>query len=318
MFKTHNKFTLLAVETERATELYVHYNLLVNPKHHKVCKSCDKIPLKKWFKTLESTKASCEISQQVELFLTTIKKELKKTVTVEQTQKSKPTSKFITPFYKTLAPNHTKQLIGLTPTNFKQLCKDIQLSPMITWRFLFLCRHSLSFRSVASIYVRVVLDGTYFYCQKSSNFKAQKHSYSGYKERNLVKSMGVVCPNGKFWGFSQMYYSNGQHSDDVLLQEIMIENTMKLITNFLPGINEFMADRGFKNEYKGFKVHKPLSIKGNEKQLSREQANTTRMVTRLRFVVEAAFGRLKQWKILKHTIDTNLLPSLHFLVCKKT
>ena len=49
-----------------------------------------------------------------------------------------------------------------------------------------------------------------------------------------------------------------------------------------------------------------------EKQLNTLDANNSRIVTKVRHVIERSFGRLKQkWKILMNIISNNLIPKIH-------
>ncbi|XP_061195999.1 uncharacterized protein LOC133204276 [Saccostrea echinata] len=45
-----------------------------------------------------------------------------------------------------------------------------------------------------------------------------------------------------------------------------------------------------------------------EKQMSTESANTSRLVTKIRWVVESANSRIKQWKYLGHVLPTSQIP----------
>lgn len=75
----------------------------------------------------------------------------------------------------------------------------------------------------------------------------------------------------------------------------------------------FVVDRGFRDvvEYlqsKGYLVFMP-AMKGNSKQLTTEDANNSRFVTKVRWVVEAVHGILKQkYKLLDHILDNKILP----------
>lgn len=42
----------------------------------------------------------------------------------------------------------------------------------------------------------VIIDGTYLYVQKSSNYMYQKDTYSLHKYRNLMKPFLIVCSDG--------------------------------------------------------------------------------------------------------------------------
>jgi hypothetical protein len=47
--------------------------------------------------------------------------------------------------------------------------------------------------------VKGIIDGGYYFINKSVNFNSQKQSYSPHKYRNLVKVMGVMLPDGTWW-----------------------------------------------------------------------------------------------------------------------
>lgn len=75
----------------------------------------------------------------------------------------------------------------------------------------------------------------------------------------------------------------------------------------------FIANRGFGRCKSKFTLLFPRSLKGKQKQLSTMDANCTRSITKWRGVIERAFGRIKQWKILAETIDCKLVPKVHDL-----
>ncbi|CAC5412517.1 unnamed protein product [Mytilus coruscus] len=52
----------------------------------------------------------------------------------------------------------------------------------------------------------------------------------------------------------------------------------------------------------------PSFLKRNEKQLSVEDGNTTRLVTKVRWVVESVNGRIKQWRLLEKVLPNSLIP----------
>lgn len=58
------------------------------------------------------------------------------------------------------------------------------------------------------------IDGTYFYCEKSSVFDSQRKTYNSHKGRNLIKEMGVILPDGRIFDFLGPFYSDGDHNDE--------------------------------------------------------------------------------------------------------
>ena len=52
----------------------------------------------------------------------------------------------------------------------------------------------------------------------------------------------------------------------------------------------------------------PHFIARSQKQLSTEEANETRLVTKVRWVVESTNGRIKQWKALSNVKPNSQVP----------
>lgn len=61
-----------------------------------------------------------------------------------------------------------------------------------------------------------------------------------------------------------------------------------------------------------------LTLKGSKSQLSTEEANLSRKITKIRWVVEAVHGNIAQKnKLLHHSFHDKMLPKLE-LLCKIT
>ncbi|CAC5401421.1 unnamed protein product [Mytilus coruscus] len=52
----------------------------------------------------------------------------------------------------------------------------------------------------------------------------------------------------------------------------------------------------------------PRFLKKGDKQFSTEDANMSRLVTKIRWIVESSNARIKTWKYLSHTLPTNQIP----------
>lgn len=78
------------------------------------------------------------------------------------------------------------------------------------------------------------------------------------------------------------------------------------------------VDRGFRDvveniENLGYNVLMP-ACKGNRKQLTTEEANHSRRVTKVRWIVEAIHGDIGQkYHLLHHTLNNKLLPAVRSL-----
>ena len=94
----------------------------------------------------------------------------------------------------------------------------------------------------------------------------------------------------------------------------MIENPNSLC-EFLETNGVFVLNRGVPDvvkdlEEKNFKVLIP-TLKGKREQLTTEESNQSRFFTKIRWVVRAVHGMLKQkYRLLDHKIDNKLLPNI--------
>ena len=63
----------------------------------------------------------------------------------------------------------------------------------------------------------LILDGTYLFVEKPSEFKTQWLLYSGQKKRHLVKPMMVVTSNGYILEAAGLYGADGHNNDAGIL-----------------------------------------------------------------------------------------------------
>jgi DDE superfamily endonuclease len=160
-----------------------------------------------------------------------------------------------------------------------------------------------------------IVDGTYFYCQKSKCFEIQRKTWCDHKKRNLVKMMGIQLPSGKWYDLIGPFYADGDHNDAKIWNYIVEENLGNICDAFDEENDEFLGDRGFRDvDDERFSFFIPLSLKKGQKQLSTIDANVTRKVTRLRNSIERGFGRLKKWKIIDGVINNNLIYKLKNII----
>lgn len=136
-----------------------------------------------------------------------------------------------------------------------------------------------------------------------------------HKGSNLFKEMGIILPNGMIFDFLGPFFSDGDHNDEWMWSYIVDTNCGNICDVFKLETDEFLADRGFirvKDKEGMFFLRTPVGLSPKQKQLSVQDANQSRLVTRFRNIVERVFGRMKaRWKILDDTIDSGLWPVLH-------
>lgn len=64
----------------------------------------------------------------------------------------------------------------------------------------------------------LIVDASYSYMEKSSNFMALRQSFFMHKERHLVKPVLVVAPDGFILDIQGPYFSNSKNNDAATLR----------------------------------------------------------------------------------------------------
>lgn len=158
----------------------------------------------------------------------------------------------------------------------------------------------------------LVLDGTYVYIQKSSHHRFQKMTYNMHKSRCLVKPMMVVGSDGYILSVLGPYYSDSANNDASITKHAIKTNADE-IKDWLQTKDVLIVDRGFRDVLEflrnlGFQCEMPCFLEKGQKQHSTEEANSSRLVTKVCWVVESANGRLKQWKFLDRVVSNHYVP----------
>lgn len=131
----------------------------------------------------------------------------------------------------------------------------------------------------------LVLDGTYIYINKSNNFAFQRRTYSIHKNRPLVKPMVVVTTTGHFLTIVGPYMADGKNNDAAILNH-MLKSNIDEFRSFLKEGDILVVDRGFRDSLSllddlGIQAEMPTFLKKGEKQMSTEDANASRLVTKV-------------------------------------
>ena len=145
------------------------------------------------------------------------------------------------------------------------------------------------FRSVEKTQVILVLDGTYIYVNKSNNFHFQRRSYSMHKGRPLIKPMVIVSTTGYFVSILGPYLADRKNNDASILTHIINSNA-ESIRSWLSEDDIFIVDRGFRDALPlladlGIQAEMPKFLMAGQKQMSTEDANMSRLVTKVCFVL---------------------------------
>ena len=155
----------------------------------------------------------------------------------------------------------------------------------------------------------LVLDGTYLFIQKSSHHKFQKLTYNMHKSRCLVKPMMIVGTDGYIVNVLGPYFADSANNDASITRHVMKTNSDE-INNWLEPNDVFIVDRGFRDVLEflrslGFQCEMPCYLQKGQSQHTVEEANSSRLITKIRWVVESANGRIKQWKFLDKVIPNH-------------
>jgi len=152
----------------------------------------------------------------------------------------------------------------------------------------------------------LIMDGTYFYIEKSGDFGAQSMTYSMHKHRNLLKCMLTVLPDGYILDAHGLYYANGGSNDANILKYLLEYSDLGL---YQDEGDYCIFDRGFRDavsevESYGIQVYMPSLLKKGQERFTVEESTCSRKVTSCRWVVEAVNGRLKNvFKFFGATIE---------------
>ncbi|KAL1488844.1 hypothetical protein ABEB36_014639 [Hypothenemus hampei] len=161
--------------------------------------------------------------------------------------------------------------------------------------------------------VIAIIDGTYTYMPKSTNFRVLRQSYSIHKGRHLIKPVLIVAPNGWILNIQGPYFSDHQNNDAAILEN-EFHHDVDRMRNWFQEDDIIIVDRGYRDaiplfEELGIKWKMPALLNRNERQLSTEDANESRLVTNSRWVVEARNGHLRSiFKIFQHSVQIQQIP----------
>ena len=143
----------------------------------------------------------------------------------------------------------------------------------------------------------VIIDSTYAYIHKSSHFRALRQSYSVHKKRHLIKHTLVVAPDGYILAIFGPYFSDLKTNDaEIMRHEFQRDGDS--LGNWLQNRDIVLVDRGYRDvvpllQRLGIQCEMPALLQCSQQQLSTEDANSSRIVTKNRWVVESRNGHLR-------------------------
>lgn len=140
-------------------------------------------------------------------------------------------------------------------------------------------------------------DCTYIRAPKSSHFRVQRQSYSSHKKYTLLKAGLIVAPDGYIVDIHGPYFSDSRNNDaSILIREMRDEQ--QEIRNWIQDYDIFVVDRGYRDAVEflnnlNLNCEIPPFLPRGQRQLTTEDANTARTITKTRWIVESRNGHLK-------------------------
>lgn len=165
-------------------------------------------------------------------------------------------------------------------------------------------------------------DCTYLDIEKSTNFRVLRQSYCIHKGKHLIKPSIFVAPDGYILNILGPYFSNTANNDaNILVSEF--ERDIEGIRNWFQMGDIYLVDRGYRDavptlEALGINVQMPSLLQPGQTQLTTEEANHSKIVSKLRWVNEARNGHLKLiFKFMKNCIAYSHIPNVQdfLLIC---
>ena len=141
----------------------------------------------------------------------------------------------------------------------------------------------------------LVADGTYLYHGKSLDNELQRKSFSMQKGRHLSKPFVICITSGRIVDIYGLYPAS--QNDATILETIFKSN--KDLRKLIEADDHILLDRGFRNVIDTLEkdyhlnTHMPVCKKPNQKQMTVQEANLSRLITKCRWIIETINGHLK-------------------------
>lgn len=142
-----------------------------------------------------------------------------------------------------------------------------------------------------------MIDGTYTKVEKSSNFRVLRQTFCTHKGYHLFKTSFISNTRWLHLSHKGPYFSDARNNDAAMLLKEFNDDVEGMRAWFEEG-GIVLVDRGYRDatdflEGIGIRYEMPAFLQRNERQLSTEDANRSRLVTKSRWIVESRNGHLK-------------------------
>ncbi len=124
--------------------------------------------------------------------------------------------------------------------------------------------------------------------------------------------MMIVATDGHIIDAIGPYLADGKNNDASIAKDIF--QSINQAEKWFSKDDIFVVDRGFRDSLDFFEENSFLTkmpaFNKNQKQHTTKEANETRIITSMRWVVESANGRIKRWEYLNNIVQNKSIPFL--------
>jgi len=137
---------------------------------------------------------------------------------------------------------------------------------------------------------------------------------------HLLKPALLVAPDGYILAIQGPYFSDARNNDAAMLLKEYNDDVEEMRAWFKEG-DIVLVDRGYRDATDflvglGISYQMPAFLQRNERQLSTEDANRSRLVTKSRWIVESRNGHLKSiFKFFDKVVPYAHVPNLRDFYC---
>lgn len=134
-----------------------------------------------------------------------------------------------------------------------------------------------------------------------------------HKHRSLAKAMLITTTTGYILAAYGPYLSDNSNNDAAIQKDILVKNKDGIL-NWIAERDIVVVDRGFRDstgimKALGLDVCMPDFLNGRPR-FDTLEANRSRFISKIRWVVESANGRVKHFKWFNQTIQNSTIPQV--------
>ena len=141
----------------------------------------------------------------------------------------------------------------------------------------------------------------------------QRRTYNIHKHRSLVKVMLITTTTGYIIAAYEPYLSDSSNNDAAIQKDISVNNKDGIL-NWIAEHDLVVVDRGFRDStglirVLGLDICMSHFLNGRLR-FDALEANRSRFISKILWVVESANGRLKHFKWINQTIQNSTIPQI--------